>query len=218
MANSLGKARSNQASEQYNVSNPNNQQSTTELPAKDDQFHIVAPNDLDIEDDQQVKAWLHKAHNATETMREHIGGVLKAKRESLHSQGKASGGGWQQWVKDNCDFTVRTANRYIKAHDINDKGLPPEGEGKDEGKPIQARVEFSDKELGSFYKKAKGAKKVKRRLNEKFEQAARDVRDELQKEAEDNGLDLDEHILNKRNEKDEEDLKDVTSDSGQSQE
>jgi len=193
------------------------QQTTTEtLPAQGDQFHITFPNDPDIDDDQQLKMWLHKAHSATETMRERIGAVLKAKRDRLHSQGKASGGGWQQWVEDNCDFTPRTANRYIKAYDTGDKGLPPEGT-KDE-KPIQARVEFSDNELGSKYKKAKKVNKVNRMLNQKFEQAAREVIEELQSEADAQGIDFEERLHNKGNEKDEEDLKDVTSDSGQSQE
>jgi len=212
--NTLGKARKNQASEQLNVSNPNNQQSKPDLPANGEDFDITVPNDPDINDDQQLKIWLRKAHNATETMRKHIGMILKAKRDLLASQGNASGNGWQQWVKDNCDFTPRTANRYIKAYDADDKGLPPSG-GNDR-KPIQARVEFSDDGLGSNYKKAKKVKKVNRILNQKLEQAAREVIEGLQKEAEDNGWSFDELLKNKSNEKDpDDDEKNITQQSSQ---
>ena len=180
---------------------PEAQQTTTkDLPAQGEDFHIAFPEDPDINDDQQLTIWLHKAHNAAETMRERIGKVLKAKRDLLASQGNASGDGWQQWVKDNCDFTPRTANRYIKAYDADDKGLPPSG-GNDR-KPIQARVEFSDNDLGSYYKKARKVKKVNRILNQKLEQAAREVIEGLQKEAEDNGWSFDEVLKNKSNEKD----------------
>jgi len=191
---------------------PEAQRNTPELPAKGEDFHIEMPNEPALDDDESLGDWLKRAHQASEMLNETIGRVLKQKRDLLASQGKTSKGGWQQWVEDNCRFSVRTANRYIKAFTTpKDQQLSGQGDQNGE-KPIQARVHFSDKELGGFYKKAKEVKKVKRRLNEKFEQAAREVRDELQKEAEVNSVSLDEHLENKSNEKDE---KDVTPNSSQ---
>jgi hypothetical protein len=210
MANSLGKARDNQASEQLNVSNPNNQQSTTELPAKGDQFDITIPDEPNLEDDESLGNWLNLAHQASEKADMAIGKVLQQKKELLKSQGKATNSGWVKWVEDNCNFSVRTANRYIKTYEAGSKELPSSGNNDD--KPIRGNVTFTDKELGNFYREAKQAKEIKQKFNEKFEQAARDVRDELQKEAEANGLELDEHLHNKLNE---ENLKNVNSGSSQ---
>jgi len=192
---------------------PEAQQTTTDtLPAKGEDFHITFPDEPNLHDDESLGSWLKNAHQASERLDMAIGKVLQQKRELLNSQGKATGGGWQQWVEDNCDFSVRTANRYIKTYEDDGKNLPPQDD-KSKGKPVRASVTFSDEELGSFCKEAKKAKRFKQRLNEKMEQAARDVREELLEEAKANGVSLGDHLHNERNRKGE---KDVTPNSNQS--
>jgi hypothetical protein len=188
-----------------------NPQPTETLPAQGEDFHIAFPDEPNLEDDESLGKWLKNAHQASERLDMAIGKVLQQKRELLNSQGKDSGGGWQQWVEENCDFSVRTANRYIKVYEDDGKNLPPQG-GDKAGKPVRASVTFTDEELGSFCKEAKKAKRFKQRLNEKMEQAARDVREELLEEAKANGVSLDDHLHNERNKKNE---KDVTPNSNQ---
>ena len=185
---------------------------TDTLPAQGEDFHIAFPDEPNLEDDESLGSWLKNAHQASERLDMAIGKVLQQKRELLNSQGKATGGGWQQWVEDNCDFSVRTANRYIKTYEDDGKNLPPQDD-KGKGKPVRASVTFTDEELGSFCKEAKKAKRFKQRLNEKMEQAARDVREELLEEAKANGVSLDDHLYNERNKRGE---KDVTPNSNQS--
>ena len=199
---------------------PKAPQNTTEnLPAKGDQFQVTLPStdEPNVEDDQQLRVWLHNAYSitdqmfkATKDMRERIGKVLKAKRDSLAKQGK-SGEGWEQWVEKNCEFSLSTAKRYIRAYNKSQK-LPDDTQGSKDEKPIQAKLEFSDRELGSFYKDFKKVDKVKQMINDKFERAAREVRDELHEKAEANGWSWDELLDNEIRE---ESMKNKTSESSQ---
>jgi hypothetical protein len=179
---------------------------------------LPSSDEPNVEDDQQLRVWLHNAYSitdqmfkATKDMRECIGKVLKAKRESLAKQGK-TGEGWEKWVEDNCEFSLSTAKRYIRAYNKSQK-LPDDTQGGKGKKPIQAKFEFSDSELGSFYKDVKKVDKVKQMINEKFEQATREVRDDLLKEAENNGWSWEELLDNKSREGNE---RDITQESSQS--
>lgn len=195
--------------DRQNIKSSQSQQTTQELPTKGEPFQVTLPSsdEPDLEDDAQLRQWLHNAHNitdkmvkATKGMRETIGKVLKQKRDLLASQGKASDGGWQEWVESNCDFSLSTANRYIKAYTAA-KELPDQ-ETETKEKPIQAKVDFSDSELGRFYKAAKKSSEVKQKINERFEQATRDVMNQYQQQAELNGLDLYDFLDAKSREKD----------------
>ena len=193
---------------------PEAPQTTTEtMPAQGEEFHITFPDEPNLYDDESLGNWLKNAHQASEKADMAIGKVLQKKKELLKSQGKATDGGWVKWVEDNCNFSVRTANRYIKTYEAGSKELPPP-QNNNENAPIRGNVTFSDGELGSFYREAKQAKKIKQRFNEKFEQAAREVKDELQKEADANNWSLKELLHNILNE---EHMKDANSGSGQTE-
>jgi hypothetical protein len=203
----ISQLKGNSLRERQNAKLPESQQFTQGLPAEGDDFQItLLPDEPSLEDDEKLEQWLHNAHNKTEKMRkttdkmrETIGKVLKQKRDLLASQGKASDGGWQDWVKEHCDFSLSTANRYIKAF-TNAKELPDQ-ETESKEKPIQAKVDFSDSELGQFYKAAKKSGEVKQKINERFEQATREVMNEYRQQAEHNGLDLYDHLYNLSKEK-----------------
>jgi len=203
----ISQLKGNSLRERQNAKPSQTQQGNEDLPAEGDEFRITLPPDEpSLEDDEQLKQWLHNAHNntekmreATDKMRERIGKVLKEKRDLLASQGKASDSGWQEWVENNCDFTLRTANRYIKSF-TTAKELPDQDtQGKE--KPIRANVTFSDNELGKSYKALKNYDEAKDEINREVESAVRKVTEKYQNQAQQQGLELDEYIHNLKNQK-----------------
>jgi len=169
-------------------------QTKQDSPDKEDKPSVSTLSGVpDLEDDERLGNWLKNAHRTSEEARAAIGRVLKEKRDLLNSQGKASDNSWYKWVEKHCSFSIKTANRYIRAAFPNKELSEKEAQSKAQ-QSISAKVTFSDQQLGKSYLMLKEYSPAKQELKDEMEAAARKVIEKYETEANRDGLELGEYI------------------------
>jgi hypothetical protein len=163
MANSLGEARDNQENEHNNVSDPNNQQSTSQAALEKVKYEdfSVPTNEAEA----QNLLWFEKVSSEiNHNLRLKLGEYFYTVNQQFKNKENTQYSTFKQWVKENQEtsgFPARsTIFDYIRLYK---KEYQLEGEGNGGGDPKTVQVQGLSKESMEFLEQFSTAAKPQKR-------------------------------------------------------